>query len=183
MLFFFKNQIRKKAIFDISLSFLSTIIKSRKSLPAGFTLVELLISISILTLLSSLAFPVYNNLYASTKLEEAAIYAEEELMVTRNLAASGYNDSNYGLYFDISVSGIDKMIRYRGDSYVARETSYDVIKNFDEAIEVSSTFSGNEINFSNGTGAPSNVGSVDILYNDGSTRKIIINEYGIILNE
>ena len=149
----------------------------------GFTLVELLISISILTLLSMMAFPAFNNLYASTKPEEAAINVEEELLVARNFASSGYNDSDYGLYFDISEIGADRIIRYKGGSYADRIAAADIVTALDESIDITTTFFGNEINFANGTGAPANTGYVDIGYTGTSTGRISINEYGIILSD
>lgn len=152
-----------------------------KKINRGFTLIELLISISILTLLSTMAFPVYNNMYASTKLEEAAIYVEEELFVARNFAVGGYNDASYGIFFEINEPGIDKIIRYQGESYATRNAAMDRTKNLDETISISTSFLGDEINFANGTGIPDNTGYVDVSYIDGNSRRISVNEYGIVL--
>lgn len=94
---------------------------------------------------------------------------------------SGYNDSPHGVYFNIDPAGEDKIIVYQGNSYAAREVNHDKEYIFDASLNLSTDITGNEINFSQGRGEPSQIGEVSIT--NERTEKIAssaINSLGLI---
>ena len=93
----------------------------------GFTLLELLLVVALTIMLAAAALPLYSNLQWTTQLGEIEARALGEIRLARELSSARYNDSQYGLYFEVNPGGADRMIFFRGRSYATRDQSSDLV--------------------------------------------------------
>jgi len=152
----------------------------------GFTLVELLIVISIIAISAVAAISVYGNLQTSTQLSENTTQIIQALRTARERSLAGYNSNSHGVYFLISGSGLDKYILYQGSSYITRDQS------FDREVVVSNTMTISnsdfvltngdiDINFFKGTGMSNNIGMMVISHNAANSSRLIkVNSVGLV---
>src|SRR3990167_3639901 len=125
----------------------------------GFSIIELLIVISITILLMAVAIPIYGNFQSASYLNERTAEIVQTVRTARARSAARVNDKPHGVYFDISPSGPDKFILYQGVDYSGRDADYDRTIVLEDSLSLSSTF-GNDINFSRGLGTPSATGDI-----------------------
>ena len=145
----------------------------------GFTFIEILVVIGIFIIVVSISVPVYGNWQSATQLEAAATDARQTLLLARARSLAGVNDAAHGVYFIIAPSGPDSMVLYQGNTYAARNESYDRTTSFPAAIELSA--GRNEINFSQGLAQPTATGTLTILQNaTNESREISVLETGMI---
>ena len=133
-----------------------------KKVQKGFTLLEIMLSVAIIIVLAGAVSPFYVDWKNAVELDSAVAQIRQDLRLARARSLSGYNDSPHGVYFDIDPSGADKIIVYQGSSYAAREVGYDKEYEFDASLSLSTDITGNEINFSQGLGEPSQTGEISI---------------------
>lgn len=154
----------------------------------GFTIIELLVVIGISVILAAAVAPLYNGLQVSSQLNDNTSLIIQALRLARERSVSGYNNSRHGVYFDNNPGGVSSYILYQGDSYAARQSSYDRRNVFDQALTVSSTgliLNGTDIdiNFSRGIGTPNNTGTLRLIHDVTGGRNIILNAIGKIEEE
>lgn len=148
----------------------------------GFALIELLISIALISLLIAAAFPLYSGLQVRAQLNESAEQITETLRLARILSVERKYDSEHGIFFDINPASSDSIILFVGASYASRNPSYDRIISFDSALALSSALSGgaSEIVFSRADGLPSATGTIQLTHSTTGSRNISINSIGTI---
>ena len=147
---------------------------------SGFTLIEIILVLGILIILAQAVVPSL-GLNTTAQLNESTSQIVVALRTARERSVARVNNSAHGIFFTINTSGADSMTLYQGTSYATRNATYDQITTFDAALGVTTTLSGNEINFSRSLGVPSNVGNISISHQStNSTRIIQINSYGRI---
>ena len=150
----------------------------------GFSLVEVLVVIGIMAIMIIAGTYFYSNLQLATQLDENTSQIIQTLRTAREYSVAGYNSSPYGVYFLVTGTP-DLYILYQGSSYASRNTSYDRIATMDRALSASSTnlslIGGNiDINFAQGSGTPSNVGTLVLSHSAGGSRSININKFGLV---
>jgi len=150
----------------------------------GFTLVELLIVIAITFILAVSAVPIYGSLQVQAQLNESTSQIVQTLRSARQMSVSGYNNSQHGVYFDVTA-GNDKYILYQGSDYSARDNSYDRETILDGSlplsfIDLSLTGDDVDINFTKNKGKASNTGTVTLTHDVSGQRQIIINSLGVV---
>ncbi len=143
--------------------------------PHAFTLIELLIVISIMTILGTMIVPSFSKFQSSSLLSETAAQIEQNLRLARDKALAGLNGVDSGIYFDIANN---KYIIYSGNSYNSRLTDYDLEFNWDDSLEVSMSNSP-EIIFLKGSGYASSTGYIQLKHND-QIKTITVNSYGFV---
>ncbi len=151
----------------------------------GFTLVELLVVVSIFLILIATAVPVYGNLQVRTQLNESVSQAIQAIRIAREQSRAGYNDSQHGVYFEMNVASKDRFILYQGESYATRNSDYDIITELDSSISiVNSSFlltSGDiDINFSKNLALPNNTGSMALVHIVDGSAFITLNSLGMV---
>ncbi|MEK7625417.1 MAG: prepilin-type N-terminal cleavage/methylation domain-containing protein [Patescibacteria group bacterium] len=154
----------------------------------GFTIIELLVVIGISVILAAAATPLYGSLQISAQLNDNTALIIQSLRTARELSVAGYNFSPHGVYFDNNVGGRSGYTLYQGNSYATRLTGFDKETIFDEALITSSTNLNRigadiDINFSRGTGVPSNTGTLRLIHSVNEGRAISINSIGKIEEE
>src|SRR3989338_2527163 len=92
----------------------------------GFSIIELLIVVSITILLMAVAIPIYGNFQSASYLNERTAEIIQTVRTARARSVARMNDKPQGVYFDTAASP-DKFILYQGTSFdeVGRDTSYD----------------------------------------------------------
>lgn len=142
----------------------------------GFSMVEILLVISIFVLLSAVSLPFYNNLHIDLLIKKTGIDITQSLRLAKVRSESWLNNSAHGVYFSTSTITV-----YQGDSYALRDSVYDEEFLVTNPLSLSYDIVSRDINFSKGLGSPSATGTIQILNSTTSTIKTItINDLGII---
>lgn len=119
----------------------------------AFTLVEVLLSIALVSLIAGFSVPVFNSFLYRSEVENATTLSVTSLRSALTMARSQKNDSNWGVYFNLNSLTI-----YSGNTFLTRDTSLDQIYSFDGV-----SFSGtNEVNFVKRTGLPTTTATITI---------------------
>lgn len=143
----------------------------------GFTLIELIISISLSALLAGAAVPVYSSFQNSVALSEAFETAVQELQLARKLAVSGRLSSSYGVYLDEDAGAV---VFYRGANFAERDLDSERRTVFSQDVVLENQMLSRDVNFSAGRGVPSEVGTFSLRFKD-NLRSVSINDFGLIL--
>ncbi len=88
----------------------------------GFTLVEMLLSLTIIVALLGISIPVFLGLNTRADVDAAKETLEIALRKAQAQARNQKNNSNWGVYVDSSNS---EVIVFAGASYATRDTSLD----------------------------------------------------------
>lgn len=144
----------------------------------GVTLIELLISISIMVILAAAAVPIYGNLQVSSQMNENKALITQTIRIARQNSISRVNDSASGVKFFS-----DHLVLYQGSSYDIRSVAYDRVIPFDSALSLTTSLVSNEVNFSRESGLPDNIGEVVLTHTIGDVETITINKFGIVAGE
>lgn len=146
----------------------------------SFTLIELIIVMAIMLILVAIGAPIYGNLQVKSQLNENASQLVQNLRIIKVRSIAGLNNSAHGVYFEINPETNDQYILYQGSSYASRDSSYDLVITLDQVLTITTSLTGQEVNFSQGLGVPDNTGEI-ILSHDTSGNKVIsINALGLI---
>lgn len=138
----------------------------------GFTLVEVLLSISIITVLVGLSLPVYASFHNRNDLDLTAQTIAEALRRGQTYSRGSSGDSQWGVH----VSSASAVL-FKGTSYASRDVSYDETV----IIPASMAPSGlTDVLFSRLSGYPNTTGSITLTSNTTDTRTISINAKGMV---
>lgn len=138
----------------------------------GFTLVELILSVGILSMLAGLSLPLYASFYNRTNLDSTADQVAHALRRAQGFSRSANGDTTWGVRLQ---SG--SVVVFKGASYAARDVDYD------ETISLNNiTPSGvSEVVFTKLYGAPSATGTVTLTETTiNESRAIQLNAKGLV---
>lgn len=138
----------------------------------GFTLIEMLLSVSVIAILAGMSVPVYQSFQTRNDLDIATTTIGSSLRRAEVLAQAVDGDVPSGVHI-----GTGSVILFKGASYVLRDPD------FDEVFEVPASIipSGiSEVVFSKFTGVPDTSGTITLTSNNNETRNISINEKGMV---
>lgn len=138
----------------------------------GFTLLEVILSIALLTLISSFSFPIYQSLQVKNDTEISATTIVHTMRRAQLLAQAGEADTAWGVFIAPGQGTL-----FAGESFLSRDESYDDIVAIPTSIEPGGI---QEIIFSKLTGAPHATGTITLANSVGDVRNIHINSKGII---
>lgn len=122
----------------------------------GYTLIELLIAIAVLTVILVISAAAFYNLTKKSDLDISRDNIISTLNAARNKTTASEGPAQYGVYFDTTSSP---------DRYILRNTSFEEIHDLPPTIEISNiSFNGggNEVIFKLLNGNTDNYGSVVI---------------------
>jgi prepilin-type N-terminal cleavage/methylation domain-containing protein len=147
---------------------------SSKKIKKGFTLIEILITISILTLLLGISMTAFSALTDQQSLDRDVETAISYLLRARNQTITGENNNNYGVYF-ASTS----VTLFEGTAYAAG-SSTNLVFNFNNRtyMETISLAGGaNQVYFKKISGAPHATGTVTYRSSGLTNRQKLIRVY------
>jgi prepilin-type N-terminal cleavage/methylation domain-containing protein len=144
--------------------------RSKKNkLKSGFTLLEVLLSISLVLIMIGISVPILQSFQLSSEVDNATALAVRAIRSAQINAQTGYQDSTWGVR--IAAGGFTV---FKGVSYAARDQNFDQAYSIDPAIGVSGI---SEIVFTKMTGNTTNTGTITIAQYS-TARNITINEKG-----
>jgi len=153
----------------------------------GYTLVELLIAIAVLTVILVISAAAFYNLTKKSDLDTSRDNIISTLNTARNKTVASEGSVQYGVYFDVSLSP-DRHILFKGPDYANRDVSFeDEIHDLPSSIEISNiSFNGggDEVVFKLLDGSTDNYGSVVIQSSiTNETQTIYVYYSGEISNQ
>lgn len=130
---------------------------------SGFTLIEILVVVSILVVLGAISIPAFDAFLKSSDVDNGMQEFQAVLRLAQSKTVSSENESQYGVFIDTSVSP-HKYVIFKGVSYVTRDTAFDQLFWLSKTTEFSgiSLGGGNEVVFNRLTGYATQSGSVSI---------------------
>lgn len=135
---------------------------------------------AIMLILVAIGAPIYGNLQVKSQLNENASQLVQNLRITEARSISRLNNSAHGVYFKINPETNDQYILYQGSSYASRDSSYDLVITLDQVLSITTSLTGQEVNFSQGLGVPDNTGEITLSHDTGGDKIISINALGLI---
>lgn len=136
----------------------------------GFTLVEMLLSVSIIGTLAMLSLPVYNSYIAHNDLDMTGQQVASVLRRAQVYARAMEQDSAWSVRVDTS-----SIILFRGTDFSTRNTAFDETVSIPDTVVASGL---SEVQFSKFAALPNTTGSITITGNAGNTRVITVNAKG-----
>src|SRR6266702_78805 len=138
----------------------------------GFTLIEMVLSVGIVTLLAGLSLPVYLSFQSGNDLTTTTETVADTLRRAETYVRANSGDSQWGV--DFRPGGVTL---FQGATYASRNTA------FDEPVtipgDVTVNYSG-DIIFSKLTGLPASAAAIGFGSSNGSTSTVTINTAGAV---
>lgn len=139
----------------------------------GFTLIEVLLSVVIISILAGLSLPVYRSFQSRTDLELNTQNVAEMLRRATIYARAMNGNSDWG----VAISGNTATV-FKGTSYAARDTTADETATIPSNITTSGL---TEVVFSKFTAAPSSPGNITLTDTQtNSARTVSLNAKGMV---
>jgi len=138
----------------------------------GFTLIEIMLSLAIISLIAATGIPIFQSFQNRNELDIATVTFAQSLRRAQILSRASDGDTSWGMYVqpgDITL--------FKGLSYVGRDNTFDEVFTIPISIVASGT---QEYVFSRFTGLPQSVGSLTFTSVNNETRIITINTKGTI---
>lgn len=148
----------------------------------GFTLIEILIVITILIIMTVMAVPYFYSFQKKADLDSSAEKIISIIRIAQNKTRASEQGSQWGVRFENnSDPNPDKYILFKGSSYISADETYSLSGNIEiYDISLAGGGSGIDIIFNKLSGGTSQDGSISIrLKNDiTKTRKISVQPSG-----
>ena len=147
-------------------------LKYRRTSRRGFTLPEVLLSLSLLAIIGSMSIPMYSTFFVRNDLDIATNGLVQSLRRAQSLSEGGDGDTTWGVRV-----GVGSILIYKGANYVLRDPAYDENTSMPTSIVPTGL---TEINFSKTLGLPNATGTFFFTSQANETRTITINEKGMV---
>ncbi len=138
----------------------------------GFTLIEVLLSVMIISLLVGLSMPVYQSFQSRNDLDVNTQSVAEMLRRAQSYARSGNSDTTWGVHLTTG-----KLTLFAGGSYASRTTAKDETIDMPTSLIISGL---TDVIFSKLNGTPSTTGSISLTGTANDTRTVTINDRGMV---
>lgn len=138
----------------------------------GFTLIEMMLSISIVVILVGLSLPFYQSFQTRNDLATTAQTVAETVRRAQTYARGVSGDSVWSV--EVQSSAITL---FKGTSFSARDMTYDEAVSIPASISVSGS---TEFQFSKLSGAPNTAGTITLSSTGQTARTVSINAKGMV---
>lgn len=147
-----------------------SIIILKPKLKAGFTITEVLLSLSVLVILAGLSMPVAWSYLAQSDLEVATQVTVQSIRRAQGLALMMSEDSDWGVKIQNN-----KVILFKGSNFGSRDTEFDEETELDLYIQIQGP---EEIIFEKFSGLPNVFGSIFLSNSISQSKEIIVGQKG-----
>lgn len=138
----------------------------------GFTLLEVLLSVALITILAGVSLPIYYTLFSKNDLDVAKNQVAQSLGRASFLSQASVADTTWGV--EILQGSI---VIFKGANYSGRDASYDEMYPISSSIVPSGL---SEVVFYRMTGFPESIGAIILTSTNGETKTITINSKGSV---
>ncbi len=138
----------------------------------GFTLLEVLLSVTLIAIIAGISVPVYQSFQVKNDLEVTANTIAQTLRRAQTLSRAVDGDISWG----VSTQN-QKITLFKGAGYASRDSSFDEIFDFPKSITPSGT---GEVVFSKFSGELVSTVTISLTSSNNETKNITINPKGII---
>lgn len=138
----------------------------------GFTLLEVLLSTTIISMLVGLSVPVYETFVRNNDMDLATQNLVLTLRRAESYARSVKNDDTWGVEVQATTVTL-----FRGTNFAGRDTNYDESFSFPGTVTPSGL---SEVQFAKFTAQPNTTGTITLTSTTTSTRTVTINAKGTI---
>jgi len=138
----------------------------------GFTIIEMLLSIALITVITGMVIPIYQSMQVRNDLDVAVDSFVQGARRAQMLSRASDDDTSWGIYATSSIVSV-----FKGTSYASRDSDYDEVFSVPTSIAPSGV---QEIAFAKFTGLPQAIGTTTFTSNINEVRNIITNEKGTL---
>lgn len=138
----------------------------------GFTLIEVLLSVSIIALLAGLSLPLYAGFQRRNDLSTTSETVANGIRRAQTYAEGSKQDEQWGINVQSTA-----VVLYKGATYATRDTTLDETITLTGAVTASGV---SDINFAKQTGLPNTTGNLTLTASSGETKVITINAKGVV---
>jgi len=139
---------------------------------AGFTLLEVLLSVTIITLLVGISLPVYASFVRRNDLDIAVQDMAASLRRAEAYARAVQGDAVWSVRVQSSSFTL-----YRGTDFAARNTAYDETVDLPDTVTPSGL---SDVQFAKLTAAPNTTGTITLTSTTNDIRTITVNAKGMV---
>ena len=139
---------------------------------AGFTLLEVLLSVAIIALLTGMSLPVYESFARKNDLDITAQQLASTLRRAQTYARSGHRDSVWSVEVQSAAVTL-----FQGTSFASRNQAYDEKFTIPSSITTAGL---GEVQFAKLNATPNTTGSITLTSSTNSTRTLTINAKGMV---
>ncbi|MEK7106808.1 MAG: prepilin-type N-terminal cleavage/methylation domain-containing protein [Patescibacteria group bacterium] len=139
---------------------------------SGFTLVELMLTITLVTVLAGLSIPLYQSFQVKNATDIAANTLAQTFRRAQIISRASDGDTSWGVK---AQNG--SIVLFKGASYSGRDTTFDEIFNLPSTITPSGA---TEIVYTKFTGIPQATGTITLTASTGDIRTLTINSKGTV---
>lgn len=138
----------------------------------GFTMVELLLSVGIISMLAGLSLPLYASFYNRTNLDTATDQVAHALRRAQTFSRAANGDTTWGVRVQSGSAVV-----FKGATYAARDATYDEIISLNNITPTGLS----EVVFTKLYGVPSTTGTITLTETTINESKAIeLNVKGLV---
>lgn len=142
------------------------------NIKSGFTLIEVLLSLALVSLIAGILVPAYHLLQARNDIDMATTIISQTLYRAQTLSRSVAGDSAWGVYVEQG-----RVVLFSGASYVTRDETFDEEFRISPALSLSGL---QEFTYEKFSGLPLSSGTTTLTLNEYELRSITVNTMGTI---
>lgn len=139
---------------------------------AGFTMIEMALSLAVITLIAGMSVPVYQSFQIRNDLDIATVSIVHSARRAEVLAGASDGDSNWGVKVEAG-----SIFVFKGSSFASRDSAYDEIFDLPASITPTGLL---ELVFTKFSGLPVSTGTTTLSSTAGEVRDIAINAKGTL---
>ncbi len=139
---------------------------------AGFTLVEMLLCVAIITLLVGVSLPISQSFVQGDDLNVATQSVVETVRRAQTYARTLDGDTNWSVEFQSGTVTL-----FKGTNFAGRDTNYDEAYSLPGSVTASGL---GEVQFTKFTGIPNTTGTVTLTSTTTSTKTVTVNAKGVV---
>jgi len=139
---------------------------------AGFTLVEILLSVVIIGMLTALSVPVYESFVRRNDLDLTTQQLASILRRAETYARAVSTDTVWGVEVQSSTITL-----FQGTSFATRNTAYDETLSIPGSVTMSGL---TEVQFAKFTALPNTTGNITLTSTTNDTRTVTVNAKGMV---
>ena len=154
-------------------------LQKQKNLTEGFSIVELLVVVGMISILVVLISPKMVNFYNTYQMDALSQDLVQTIRLADMRAMQSEGSSQYSVHLVSGAGG--SFTLYRGTNFSSRDTNYDEVHTLPSSLQLNYSGTGPDINFTKLEGITANTGSITLTWPDGNqTKTVTVNGFGVV---